>query len=90
MPELKLTDDPALYNVETPKGVVKINALELSSAVVAAGGTEKETTPDHLRTAVRAVATPKEIVESLDENQLFAIGARVATHFEAAGKGSAS
>ncbi len=91
MPELTLAEDPALYKVEATPGVhVHLSALELSAAVIAAGGTEKDTNPKQLIEAVEKVATPKDVVESLTSEQKFAIGARVATHFERASKDSAS
>lgn len=91
MPELTLAEDPALYNVEAKPGVfVKLSALELSAAVIAAGGTEADTKPDQLIEAVRKVSTPVDVVASLTDEQRFAIGARVATAFQRASKDSAS
>lgn len=91
MPELKLAEDPALYNVEVTPGVhVSLSALELSAAVIAAGGTETETKPQQLIEAVEKVATPADVVASLTDEQKFAVGARVATAFQKASKDSAS
>jgi hypothetical protein len=78
MPELKIDDDPATYRVETPKGFVSLNALELSSAIVAAGATEENATPEQLIAAVEEISEPKEVLAELTNHQKFAVGATVA------------
>ncbi len=87
MPELSIESDPALYHVEVEVGAEKVtlSALELSAAVVASGGTEKDTTPEQLVAAVRKVATPTDYVERLDDVKIFAIGARVSLAYKEAG-----
>lgn len=82
--ELKLDDDPAQYNVETPKGTISVNALELSAAIMAAGGTKDDTTPEQMSDAMKIVASG-DAVKELDDLVLFALGCRVSMHFVKSG-----
>lgn len=91
MPELKLTDDPAEFSVETKHGNVQINAQELASALMAQGVSETvPATAPQMAQAVKQVATPTATIETFSEHGLFALGCRVNLAFDELGKDSAA